>query len=101
MIHSNADTLVPVDMSARMCDALSNHNPTMEMSIDGGTYACGTRRGIKNVLQIVDGANHMLDLKCFVDPDIVSVLGENFKELSKLCPSGSPSTTDNVVKPAM
>ncbi len=46
-------------------------------------------------------ANHMLDLKCIVDPEIAHALGDNFKELSKLCPSGSRSVTENAVKPAM
>lgn len=101
MIHGNADTLVPIEMSTRMCDALSNRNPATPMSREGGRFTCGTRRGVTNVLHVVAGANHILDLKCLFDPAIASALGDNFKDLGKLCPSGSPDTTEDVVKPAM
>lgn len=101
MVHGNADTLVPVEMSTRMCDALSNRDPATPMPSGGGRYTCGTRRGVTNVLYVVDGADHILDLKCIVDPDITEALGDNFKELGKLCPSGSPITSKEVVRPAM
>jgi hypothetical protein len=84
-----------------MCDALAAHDPAKPMTTAGGTYKCGTRRGINNILHVVEGANHMLDLRCIVDPEIAAVLGDNFKELGKLCPSGSPEVSKEVVRPAM
>ncbi|HEY0721799.1 MAG TPA: alpha/beta hydrolase [Gammaproteobacteria bacterium] len=101
MIHGNADELVPVEMSIRMCEALSEPATPQHDMHTGGRYQCGSRRGVDNILYVVDGANHILDLRCVVDPAITALLGDKFTELSKLCPSGSKRTTEEVVRPAM
>lgn len=101
MVHGNADSLVPIEMSTRMCDALSNQDPSTPMADNGGRYTCGTRRGITNVLHIVHGADHILDLKCIVEPTVATALGDNFDDLSKLCPSGGRDVSNDFVKPAM
>ncbi len=99
MIHGNADSLVPVEMSIRMCNALSgsdNHDLH-----EGGRYQCGRRRGVNNILHVIDGADHILDLNCAVDQSVIEVLGDRFNGLVKLCPSGSKKVTDKFVRPAM
>ncbi len=103
MLHGNADTLVPVNMSTRMCDALAGA-PYGTNTTAGGRYTCGSRRGVTNVMHIIDGANHMLDMKCFVDGSAIgSEIAANFQDidLGMLCPSGSQATSDNIVKPAL
>lgn len=87
MIHGTADSLVPIALSTRQCDALAGL-PYSSTSTNGGVYNCGNQRGKDSRLHIIDGAEHVLDLKCFVDPSIVQAVG-NPEAGYKLCPAGS------------
>jgi acetyl esterase/lipase len=103
MVHGNADDLVPVEMSIRLCQALEAPASDRRDLHAGGRYQCGTRRGIDNILHVVDGANHILDLKCMVDPasEMAVLLGKHLKDLKQFCPSGSKNTSNEIVRPVM
>jgi len=89
IIHGNGDELVPVDVSMRLCDAAAGV-PFGTTSKDAGNYACGT----DSHLRIIEGANHMLDLKCFaadiIDPSVLNVLTGHVPgfDVTMSCPSG-------------
>lgn len=61
MIHGNADNLVPVEMSTRLCDAKAGL-AFGSIPTSGGEYSCGTD---DSRLHIIENASHILDLKCF------------------------------------
>jgi len=89
IIHGNGDELVPVEVSMRLCDAAAGV-PFGTTSKDAGNYACGTDSHLK----IIEGANHILDLKCFaadiIDPSILNVLTGHVPsfDVTMSCPSG-------------
>ncbi len=88
MIHGNQDSLVPVESATRMCDAVAGR-PFNSTPTDGGTYPCGS--GSK--LSIIDGADHILDMKCFIKGIDASVLKKLQSHIvsfdaASLCPVG-------------
>ena len=89
MIHGNEDTLVPVENATRLCDAIAGES-FETTSTDGGEYNCGP----ESKLRVIDGANHILDMKCFsanIDPGILEALQSHVDsfEAAVLCPSGA------------
>jgi len=89
MIHGSADNLVPVQMATRMCDAL-NGDPLGTLPSDGAIVSCGT----DSLLTVIEGANHVLDLKCFsasIDPNTLDYLQSHVESFNtpKPCTAGS------------
>jgi len=84
MIHGNADSVVPIELSTVMCDALAGL-PELTTSTAGGVYTCGSSRGTANKLYVIPDAGHVLDLKCFLDPFII----ERTAGPQKYCTAGS------------
>lgn len=62
LIHGNADTVVPVHMSTRLCEALTGLAENTLPTDSPLVTPCGSARGVTNMLHVVDGANHVLDL---------------------------------------
>lgn len=88
VIHGNEDGLVPIQSSTRLCDAVAGRAFGTTRQEDIGMNNCGAG----SELHIIDGADHILDLKCFaedINPWIIDALesGESF-DTTILCPSG-------------
>ncbi|MCF6281545.1 MAG: alpha/beta hydrolase [Candidatus Polarisedimenticolaceae bacterium] len=96
MIHGNMDDLVPVESSTRMCDALAGL-PFGSTSADGGDYPCG----VDSKLSVIDGADHMFDMKCMtegIDPELLKNLQSHVPgfETGAACPAGSSAGAAHV-----
>jgi len=93
IIHGNADKLVPVVFSSRLCDAMASL-PYNSTPIRAGEYICGNASSLQNKLYIIDKAKHMLDMRCLYASSR-NILLEKLSDLkaipeygSKFCPSG-------------
>ena len=93
IIHGTADTTVPVELSTRLCQALDPAETPQDTAYAGGgqTLSCGA----KSTLTAVEGANHMLDLRCFTG-DKAAIMDRLLPEAAALCPAGSRSASRKV-----
>lgn len=88
IIHGTDDELVPIEQSTRLCEGLDpNRHPSGERYDGGGAViACGE----ESKLHVIDGANHILDLRCFSERflKVARMLDIKIRELDSICPSG-------------
>ena len=93
MVHGDADTTVPVELTTRLCEALDGQSPSPDKYEGTETvhWTCGEVAGAPRDLTIVHGANHALDLRCIAGPrtELHSTMDKLRKDSAKLCPAGS------------
>ena len=88
IIHGNADAVVPIELSTRLCDAYAGV-ALGTLSTAGGKINCGVDD--TNVLYIIEDANHALDIKCFtaeLSLEMQAYIDSN-PDIPGICPSGS------------
>ena len=86
LIQGDADTIVPVEMSTRMCEALDPAKPLSPDGYPGGDLE--TTCGEGSQMTLVAGADHILDLRCFTGR-LNRVMEKIYPQAHQLCPSGS------------
>ncbi len=92
LLQGDADQTIPVEMSLRLCAALAGEE------LSGRAYRGGSLErpcGERSQLHIIAGADHILDLRCFLGE--YQVLAEQLlPETDGLCPAGSPDGEEQV-----
>ena len=93
MIHGDSDTVVPVELTTRLCQALDpNEEPSDEAFPKGNLQrTCGAGRN----LTVVKGANHVLDIRCLTG-NHGNLLDRLLPDAAALCPSGSRAASRKV-----
>lgn len=93
MIHGDADTQVPVELSVRLCAARDAARTPDAAAYVGGDadLDCGG----DSFAVVVAGAEHILDLRCF-SGDRSEFLNMAEDELQALCTAGSPQQQERV-----
>ncbi|MEM8931095.1 MAG: alpha/beta hydrolase [Acidobacteriota bacterium] len=87
IVHGDADTTVPVELSTRLCQALDpTESPSHSAYTSGGEQRLCGDAGSR--LTVVDGADHILDLRCF-SGRAAELLDHLSPELDTLCTPGS------------
>lgn len=93
MVHGDADTTVPVELTTRLCEALDPAETPSTEAYTGGDLKkdCGAA----SRLTVVHGANHALDLRCIAGRE-GNTLARLKQDRSSLCPAGSRAGAEKV-----
>ena len=94
LIHGTADQTVPVEMSTRFCEALDPKQKPDDRLFDRSQDALRRSCGENGELRLVEGADHLLDLRCFTGD--LSILTRYLDENLGLCQAGSASAAKEV-----
>lgn len=93
MVHGDADTTVPVELTTRLCAALDPAETPSPDKYPGGNLekSCGS----DSRLTVVAGANHALDLRC-ASGRKANTLAKLKKDGTSLCPAGTEAGAERV-----